>query len=82
MYYIMLILVSKRKKESIEVQKVLTEYGCLIKTRLGLHEIEGNFCSENGLIILQLIGNENEHLKLKGDLEKIDGVKVEYIKLK
>ena len=35
---VLLILVDHRKNAAVDVQKTLTAWGCLIKTRLGLHE--------------------------------------------
>ncbi len=58
---IMVIGVNHRIKNAAEVQKTLTQNGCMIKVRLGMHEhIErdaGESCSPNGLIILQLVGS-------------------------
>jgi len=78
-YYLLLILLTNRIKEAFEVQKVLTEFGCFIKARLGLHEATDNICSDKGLMVLQLIGKERDHLKLKEKLESINGIKVQYI---
>ncbi len=53
---ILVILVGKRNKAAINVQKLLTEWGCMIKTRLGIHDgIFENF-SEEGLIICGMVG--------------------------
>ena len=46
------IFVADRIVEAGEVQKCLTKYGCNIKTRIGLHDVDDNQCSVNGLIIL------------------------------
>ena len=70
------ILVSNRVKEAIEVQNLLTKYGCIIKTRLGLHEV-GNSCARNGLIIIELTGDENEWRKLQDELSVIEGVDIQ-----
>lgn len=59
-----------------EVQKVLTRYGCSIKTRLGLND-EDIESEEAGLIILELTGDENEWIKLENELLMIEGVLVE-----
>lgn len=51
------IQVGHRNEDAVQLQQVLTEYGCIIKTRLGLHQqAEYNeICTEKGLIILELI---------------------------
>lgn len=38
------IHVSDRLKNAVDVQKVFTEYGCNIKTRIGLHDADENVC--------------------------------------
>lgn len=67
------VLITDRKEEAGEVQKVLTQYGCSIKTRLGLHEVTQEQSSKEGLIILELIGDVTEMSKLEESLEKIPG---------
>jgi len=61
------------------VQEVLTEYGCWIKTRLGLHEADSAFCSPNGLILLELLDEEKKADELKARLEQIDGIEVQHM---
>ncbi len=67
------VLITDRKQEAGEVQKVLTQHGCSIKTRLGLHEVTQEQSSKEGLIILELIGDVTEMGKLEESLEKIPG---------
>lgn len=71
------LYITDRVIEAIKVQDVLTKFGCSIKTRLGLHEVQENFCSSNGLIILELTGNEEEMVKLEKELLKIEGLGVQ-----
>ncbi|MFN3691276.1 MAG: hypothetical protein ACK4R7_00145 [Fervidobacterium sp.] len=78
---VMAILVDKREKAAIEVQKLLTEYGCYIKTRLGLHEGAGQYCSPVGLIILELVDDETKHSELCEKLNQIDGVQAKLMRL-
>jgi hypothetical protein len=59
------------------VQPVLTEYGCYIKTRLGLHEAGKDFCSPNGLLILELVGDPTKCGELEQKLSAINGVSVQ-----
>ncbi len=72
-YTIMAVLVNYRSKNAGEIQSILTKHGCLVKIRLGLHEA-GNVCSENGLIILQLEGDQGEIIKFYDELNAIEGV--------
>jgi hypothetical protein len=75
-YLIMTILVSHRRDHAIKLQETLTKSGCIIKTRLGIHQA-GDVCSENGLIILELVGDELQATKLKNDLNHILGIKAD-----
>ncbi len=74
------ILIEKRRANAAKVQEVLTEHGCLIKVRLGLHEA-GDVCSEEGLMLLQLDDNQDGIDELHADLNVLDGVTAEVIKL-
>ncbi len=69
-----IIVVNKRKKEVITVQKILTEWGCLIKTRLGLHEGVLDDCSEIGSIILEMVGDSEKHEEIVRKLNLLAGV--------
>lgn len=71
------VFVSERDKAAAKVQDILTKYGCSIKTRLGLHELELTNRESCGLIILELVGDVNECLRLENELWAIDGVKIQ-----
>mgnify|MGYP006445532477 CR=1 FL=1 len=70
------IRVTDRKKEAGKVQETLTTYGCAIKTRLGLHETSEDFCSSEGIILLELFDEHQDVNALKEALKNIEGVKV------
>lgn len=70
---IMVISLNHRSNKAPEVQELLTNYGCAIKMRLGLHEA-GDVCSENGLILLQLVDDKESVEKLENSLNDMDGV--------
>lgn len=57
-----------RKKDAAEVQKHLTDYGCYIANRIGLHDVEGDFCADYGLILLHMVGDEQFTDELVGVL--------------
>ena len=71
------IHITDRVKEVALVQKVLTNFGCSIKTRLGLHDVEEENSSSDGVIILELTGDNNEFMKLENALNAIEGIKVQ-----
>lgn len=73
-YNIMAVLINHRSKKAPTVQEVLTKHGCSIRMRLGLHEA-GDVCSEEGLVLLQLVGDKSEIKALEEELNSIEGVK-------
>ena len=75
---IMVVKISERKENSIKVQETLSEFGCAIKTRLGLHEA-GDRCSSEGLLVLQLCGEKKDFEGLGTALNEIDGVKAKLV---
>jgi hypothetical protein len=68
--------ITNRVKHVPDVQKALTEYGCNIKTRLGLHEVDRSSCSTIGLLILEMFGEETLIHAMQDKLKAIDGVEV------
>ena len=56
------------------VQRLLTEYGCSIRTRLGLHEADKGFCSPNGLLLLEMSDDDATATELMDKLNAIEGV--------
>jgi hypothetical protein len=76
---IMAILIDKRTDATPEVQQILTDYGCLITTRLGMHE--SSTCADEGMIILDLNASQSEVAKLKTALQAISGVNVKSMEL-
>jgi hypothetical protein len=69
--------VSDRVKKSGDVQKLFTEYGCNIKTRIGLHDASNNVCAPNGVIVLEMIGDEKVCNEMATKLNALDGVEVQ-----
>jgi hypothetical protein len=71
--------IHNRGENAALVQRVLTEYGCSIKTRLGLHEVGDGKCSTGGVLLLELVGDETRCRELAAQLDAIDGVDVQKI---
>ncbi len=57
---VLIILIGNRKEAAVNVQKILTGWGCLIKTRLGIHDGVLDNCSDQGLLILELVGDKDQ----------------------
>lgn len=74
-YNIMALLIDRRSKNAVKIQEVLTEYGCIIRMRLGLHE-SGDACSEEGLVVLQVCGTDKDVKELENALNAVEGTTV------
>jgi len=68
------ILVERNHDVIIAVQRILTAYGCNIRTRLGVNEVF--FGEPAGLIILELKGDARQRLLLERDLKSLNQVHV------
>jgi hypothetical protein len=68
------ILVERNPGVISSVQKLLTSFGCNIRTRLGVNEVF--FGQPAGLIILELKGDEKQRLLLEKDLKALSQVHV------
>lgn len=77
---IMVVKIGARKQKSPEVQEVLSQFGCSIKARLGLHETE-RVCSDEGILILQLTGEKEEMLGLEKALSALESVQSKMVML-
>ncbi|HBV68692.1 MAG TPA: hypothetical protein DEF04_11285 [Clostridiales bacterium] len=79
MYSIMAVKVEERVAKAPDLQEILTEHGCIIKTRVGLHETDAERCSMNGIIILHLHGEKEEFQKLYDEIVALDGITPKFI---
>lgn len=74
---IMGVQLEQRIETATSVQDILTEYGCFITTRIGLHQTAEDSCSEKGLIILELANHAAaEAAEIEKKLAAIKGVTV------
>lgn len=73
------IRLDNRMQSAIDFQKTLTTFGCIIKTRLGLHDVSENKCAPNGLILLEVI-DDVEGIKFEAELRKIEGIEIQTMK--
>jgi len=71
------IMINDPTKGSDKIQGILTKYGCSIRTRLGLHDMDEELARETGLILLELIGDMQECLRLENELLALEGVEVQ-----
>jgi len=78
---ILLILIGKRKESAILVQQILTAWGCIIKTRLGIHDGVMDNCTDEGLLICELFGTEEQKEELTRKVSVIPGVTSKRVEL-
>ncbi len=60
---------------AVELQRILTEFNCIIKMRIGINN-SSIFCSSNGIIILQIENKENA-IDLEKALLEISGIELQ-----
>ncbi|MBE3033519.1 MAG: hypothetical protein IMZ74_10010 [Actinobacteria bacterium] len=71
------IHVTDRLKHAVDVQKVFTEYGCNIKTRVGLHDVDANVCSPSGVVLIEFFGADDQASAMMAKLNEVEGVVVQ-----
>lgn len=76
---IMGVRLDNRLETAVEFQKVLTKFGCIIKTRLGLHEVSEKQCAHNGIILMELTA-DSEAGKFQNELAEIEGLEIQIMK--
>ncbi len=78
---ILILLVDQRRSSAQKIQEILTNNGCLIKTRIGLHDGVLDKCSDHGLIILELVGKDDEIKGLEASLSSLLGVSTKLVEI-
>ncbi len=71
------IHVTDRMTNGTKLQNFFSEYGCHIKTRIGLHDVTDDFCSPNGLILLELLDHQAAVKEMISQLQQLDGIEVQ-----
>lgn len=76
------VLLRKRTQTSENFQLILSKHGCLIKTRIGIHNASNNVCSPDGVILLDVIGNDSDIEALENDIKALEGAEVQKMSFK
>ncbi len=71
------VMINDPAKGADQIQRILTKYGCSIRTRLGIHDIDEEYARETGLMLLELIGDMQECIRLENELLALDGIDVQ-----
>lgn len=80
-YKVVLVKIDSRATEAARVQGILTEFGCNIKVRLGLHEVSTEFCANDGLVVLEVEGEASVIAQMIDKLNAIEYVKAQLIEM-
>ncbi len=80
-YTILALKIGNREGTAQSIQAILTEYGCLIKVRLGLHNLPPSSCSPLGLVIMELVGEDAEIEALVDKLNEVPEATAKLISL-
>lgn len=78
---IFILTMLHRRDTAVSLQAILTRYGCLIKTRLGIHDGVVDQCSDTGLIILEVVGKKNEKDSFFKKLRAIKDLKTKRVEI-
>ncbi len=78
---ILVILIGKRKESAVHLQQILTAWGCIIKTRLGIHDGIMENCSDAGLLILELYGTPEQKDELARKVSVLPGISSKLVHL-
>jgi hypothetical protein len=77
-HVVLTVHVTDRVKKALLVQKSLSEFGDVIRTRLGLHEVNKEYSSPEGLLLLDIMG-EPRARQLQRALNKIPGIETKLV---
>ena len=70
------VKLSNKKELSPVFQELLAEFGCYIKTRIGLNSVQKNICSPVGIILLEILNEEQAKL-LEMKLCSIENIEIQ-----
>lgn len=70
------IKAANRNETAEEIQKILTQNGCYIKTRLGIHNILSDICPQNGLILLEIPQKEHA-ITVENELLNVSEIEIQ-----
>ena len=71
------VMINNPAKGADKIQSILSKYGCSIRTRLGMHDMDDEYAGDTGLMLLELVGDMQECLRLENELLSLEGVEVQ-----
>lgn len=76
---IVAIVQDNRVETATKVQDVLTNYGCHIRVRLGLHDAKVDECTNTGVILLQMCADEKIVSEFEQEMKGIPRVRINHM---
>ena len=70
------IKLNQRAQNSIRFQELLSQFGCSIRTRLGLHGAGADSCSPFGIILIEVVDDKDAE-KIEQSLLEIDDIEIQ-----
>jgi len=80
-YKVVALKIGNRDGSALEIQKILTKHGCLIKVRLGLHDQPANSCSPAGLVLMEVEGEDAEIKAMVAELNAVPETSAKYLSI-
>lgn len=69
------IKLAEKEENAVEFQRILTEFNCIIKMRIGINN-SSIFCSSSGIILLQIEKTEDA-ISLEKKLIEISEIEIQ-----
>ena len=80
-HVVLAVHVTDRMEKVPLVQKTLSQFGDVIRTRIGLHEVSKDYSSPGGILILDVV-RESKARDLQKALDKIKGIETKLVVFK
>lgn len=56
------IKLDNRSECAVEFQQILSKFGCGIRTRIGLHDTHTDYCTNFGVVLLEIVDNSADEI--------------------
>lgn len=70
------VRLNDRVHDSVIFQKIISEFGCDINTRIGLHRVHNDACPRTGVILMEIIHNEKA-VDIEKALLQIENIEIQ-----
>jgi len=78
-YKLVIIKNENREESATRMQQLLTDFGCYIKVRLGLHDVPADVCSPSGLIVLEVVAENAQIEELVEQLNSLADITAQMV---